>query len=127
MKQIKKSLLIFLALLFPLFAHAVGEPFTRQKLDALNKAGSPVLVAVHANWCSVCRAQDYVLKSLLQQPKFQGIKTLRVDFDQQKSEVNALDAEYQSTLIVFKGGKEVDRISFERDSDRIAALLKKAL
>ncbi len=127
MKQIKKSLLIFLALLFPLFAHAVGEPFTRQKLDALNKAGSPVLVAVHANWCSVCRAQDYVLKSLLQQPKFQGIKTLRVDFDHQKSEVNALDAEYQSTLIVFKGGKEVDRISFERDSDRIAALLKKAL
>jgi len=38
-----------LALLFPLFAQAVGEPYTQDKLDALNKSGKPALVFIHAS------------------------------------------------------------------------------
>jgi thiol:disulfide interchange protein len=127
MNQIKRSLLLLAILLFPMFAHALGEPYTQQKLDALNKAGSPVLVAIHADWCSTCRAQEHVLNDLLPQPAFSGIKTLRMDFDKQKPEVRAFGVKYQSTLIVFKGGKEVGRTTAETDQDRIAALLRKAL
>lgn len=116
-----------LALLFPLFAHAVGEPYTQDKLDTLNQSGKPVLVFVHADWCPTCRAQDAVLEKLLPTTEFKHITTLKVNFDSQKSVIKAFGVRYQSTLIVFKGGKEVARVTGETDRDKIATLLRKAL
>ncbi|MDD2719812.1 MAG: thioredoxin family protein [Gallionella sp.] len=127
MKQIARSLMLLLTLIFPLLAHALGEPYTQEKLDALNKAGKPVLVAIHADWCGTCRAQERVLGKLLLQPEFRGMTVLRVDFDQQKPVVHKLGAKYQSTLIVFKGGEMAGRMTGETDSDRIAELLHSAL
>jgi thiol:disulfide interchange protein len=46
------ALFLFAALLFPLLSQSLWEPFTPAKLDALNQSGQPVLVAVHADWCS---------------------------------------------------------------------------
>ncbi|MFH0934259.1 MAG: thioredoxin family protein [Pseudomonadota bacterium] len=126
MKKLVKFVTM-LALLFPLFANAVGEPFTQNKLDALNQSGKPVLVHVHADWCPTCRAQDKVLGELLPSGDFKGITALRVDFDEQKPVVKSFGVMYQSTLIVFKGGKEVARVTGETDRDKIAALLRKAL
>lgn len=122
-----KKLFTFLALLSPLFAHAVGEQYTQDRLDALNKAGQPVLVFVYAEWCPTCRAQEAVLEKLLPTTEFNGITTLRVDFDTQRQVVKAFGVRYQSTLIVFKGGKEVARVTGETDHKRIAGLLRKAL
>lgn len=116
-----------LALLFPLFAHAVGEPYTQDKLDALNKSGKPALVFIHAPWCPTCRAQDAVLEKLLPTEEFKAITTLKVDFDTQQAIVKAFGVRYQSTLIVFKSGKEVARVTGETNRDRIAELLRKAL
>jgi thiol-disulfide isomerase/thioredoxin len=116
-----------LAVLFPLFAYAVGEPYTQDKLDALNKSGKPALVFIHADWCPTCRAQDKVLEKLLPTAEFKPITTLKVDYDTQQDVVKAFGVRYQSTLIVFKGGKEVARVTGETDSGKIAALLRKAL
>jgi thioredoxin-like negative regulator of GroEL len=126
MKKFVK-LLTLLALLFPLFAHAAGEPYTQDKLDALNQSGKPALVFVHADWCPTCRAQDAVLEKLLPTAEFKPITTLRVDFDTQKSVLKAFGVRYQSTLIVFKGGKEVARVTGETGREQIAALLRQAL
>jgi thioredoxin-like negative regulator of GroEL len=120
-------LLLLLAMLFPLLAHAVGEPYTQAKLDALNQAGQPVLVFVHADWCPTCRAQDAVLEKLLPTDEFKPITTLKVDFDSQSAVVKAFGVRYQSTLLVFKNGHEVARATGETDSDKIAVLLRKAL
>ncbi len=127
MKQIARSLMLLLALIFPLLAHALGEPYTQEKMDALNKAEKPVLVTIHANWCGTCRAQERVLEKLLSKAEFREITVLRVDFDQQKPVVHKLGAKYQSTLIVFKGGEMAGRMTGETDSDRIARLLYSAL
>jgi thioredoxin-like negative regulator of GroEL len=116
-----------LALLFPLFAHAIGEPYTQDKLDALNKSGKPALVFIYADWCPTCKAQEKILDTLLPTSEFKDITTLRVDFDTQKPVVKAFGVQYQSTLIVFKGGKEVARVTGETDRERIAVLLRKAL
>jgi len=120
-------LIAALALLIPLFAHAVGDPYTQDKLDALNKSGKPVLVFIHAPWCPTCRAQDAVLEKLLPTDEFKSITTLKVDFDTQQSVVKGFGVRYQSTLIVFKGGKEAARVTGETNRDMIAALLRKAL
>lgn len=84
-------------------------------------------MVVHADWCGTCRAQEQVLGRLLPQAEFRGISTLRIDFDAQKQAVRSFGVRYQSTLIVFKSGKEVGRMTAETDSKRIAELLRKSL
>ena len=126
MKNIRNTLML-LVMLFPLFAQAIGEPYTQGKLDALNNAGKPGLVFIYADWCPTCRAQEKILGEILPTNEFKGITTLRVDFDAQQALVKAFGVRHQSTLIVFKGGKEVARMTGETDRERIAKLLRKAL
>jgi len=120
------GLILLFVFLFPFLAHA-EEAFTQAKFDALNRDGKPVLVDIYADWCSTCKRQARVLQELLPQSEFKGITVLRVDFDTQKDVVNSFGALFQSTLIVFKDGKEAGRVAGETDSDRIAELLRNAL
>lgn len=118
-------------LLFSLFAAgaalAGGQPFDQAAFDALQKQGKPILVTIHADWCPTCKAQDPIVSELLKTPALQGITALRVDFDKQKEVVRMFKAQYQSTLIVFKGGKEVGRSTGDTRKESIAALLKQAI
>ena len=95
--------------------------------DQLQKEGKPILVHIHANWCPTCRAQSPIISSLLKQKDFQNLTSLRVDFDNQKDVVRAFHVSQQSTLIVFKGGKEVDRSLGDTTPSGIEKLLRKTL
>lgn len=108
-------------------ALAGGAPYDAAKFDALNAEGKPILIAVHADWCPTCKAQEPILSELLKTPELQGITPFRVDFDGQKDAVKRFKAQYQSTLIVFKGGKEAGRSTGDTRKESIAALLKQAL
>ncbi|MBI4757151.1 MAG: thioredoxin family protein [Betaproteobacteria bacterium] len=117
----------FLALVAAGAASAADAPFDAARFDALNNAGKPVLVAIHADWCPTCKAQEPIVHELLNTPELRGVTALRVDFDSQKDAVRRFRAQYQSTLIVFKGGKEVGRSTGDTRKESIAALLKKAI
>jgi thioredoxin-like negative regulator of GroEL len=122
------SLMSVLWLLFASNAFAANMlPYTQDAFDSLIKTGKPVVVAVHADWCPTCRAQQPILLNLLKQNKYRAITALRVDYDGQKEVVKAFRVFKQSTLIVFKGGKEVGRTIGDTSQDRIAHLLDKAL
>ncbi len=103
-----------------------AKPFDQAAFDTAQAAGKSILVEVHADWCPTCRAQDPVISEVLRDPKNAGFVVLRVDFDKQKDAVKRFHAEYQSTLIVFKGKKEVSRSTGETRKDAIAAQLAKA-
>ena len=108
-------------------AFAIGDAFDQATFDRLLKDGKPVLVAVHADWCGTCRTQDAFLKDLLKTPPYSNLQVLRVDFDKQKKVVHAFKVKWQSTLIVFKNGKEVERSTADTDKDSVAQMLRKAL
>jgi thioredoxin 1 len=118
---------MILMLLFSGNVLAAEEAFTQAAFDRFQQHGGSILVAIHADWCLTCRAQAPVLKKLLEQDEFKPIHALRVDFDQQKDIVKAFKVIKQSTLIVFKGGKEIDRSLGVTNEQDIAALLRKAL
>ncbi|MGB4812904.1 MAG: thioredoxin family protein [Methylophilaceae bacterium] len=101
--------------------------FTQTSFDQLQKAGKPILVHIHANWCPTCRAQSPIISSLLKQNEFKNLTSLRVDFDNQKDIVRAFHVSQQSTLIVFKGGKEVGRSLGDTTPSGIEKLLRKTL
>jgi thioredoxin 1 len=115
------------AAIFFLLPKPLAEPFTQSRLDALNRTGQPALVAIHADWCSTCKTQERVLQELLTQAEFKRITLLRMDFDQQKEAVRSFGVEYQSTLIVFKEGREVGRSTADQSPVSIAALLRLSL
>ena len=78
-------------------------------------------------WCPTCRAQNPILVQLTRDPKYKDIVVFKLDFDAQKDALRALNAQTQSTLIVFKGETEKGRSVGDTDKDSIAALLDKAL
>ena len=101
--------------------------FTQQALDAAQKAGKPILIDVTAPWCPICKAQKPILADLAALPKFKNLEILEVDFDSQKDALRAFNIQKQSTLVIFKGGKEVDRSTGDTNAASIGALLDKAI
>jgi len=126
MKSLLRHILI---LSFMVVSTAMADtiPFTQAAFDRLQHEGKPVLVGIHADWCPTCRAQAPIIASLLKQKDYQGITLLRVDFDNQKEVVRSFHVIKQSTLIVFKGGKEVGRSLGDTSPESIENLLRKAL
>src|ERR1700719_2592111 len=104
-----KSPLAALAVLLTLLAtmsSAAETPFNRAQFDAARAAGKPVAVVFHADWCPTCRAQAPVLKQLMQSPEFKGVTLFVANFDTEKAFKQSLAVTQQSTIVVFKNGKE---------------------
>jgi thioredoxin 1 len=101
-------------------AAAEFKPFDRATFDAAQKAGRPILVEVNAWWCPVCASQSKTIKATVIMPEY---KNLLVNYDKQKSEWQAFGVQKQSTLIAFKGGRELGRVSYITDKAKIQALL----
>lgn len=108
-------------------AAADSRMFDAKSFAAAQAQGRPILVDVWASWCPVCRKQQPVLEKLAKLPKFKSYVFLRVDFDKQKNVLRELNVRSQSTLIVFKGKREIDRSTGDTNPESVAALLAKAL
>lgn len=108
-------------------ALALSSKFTSAALADAQKGGKSVLVEVGAPWCPVCKAQKPILDSLLSGDKYKSVVKLDIDFDSQKADLKALNVQKQSTLIVYKGDKEVGRSTGVTDPAAIEALVAKAL
>jgi thiol-disulfide isomerase/thioredoxin len=111
-------------------APASAAEWTEYSPEALEQAqseGKPILVDVFAAWCSVCRAQNPILTQLTREPKYKDLVVFKADFDKDKEELKALNVQRQSTLIVFKDGKEVDRSVGDTSQLSIEGLLDKTL
>ena len=86
-----------------------AEPYSPARFDQLASQGKPVLVAIHADWCPTCKAQKPILGQLMARPEYKDVTELTVDFDKDKPAVRRFKASMQSTLVAFKGDKEVGR------------------
>jgi thiol-disulfide isomerase/thioredoxin len=112
--------------LSPAFA-ASPQPFNAEAFAEAQKAGRPILVAIHASWCPTCKAQTPILGQLTDDPKLKNLAYFMIDFDSQKDLVERFGARMQSTLIVFKGNTEEGRSVGDTNRASIAVLLNNAL
>jgi thioredoxin 1 len=102
------------------------QPFDAAAAEKAIASGKPVIVHVYANWCLQCHAQASILDSLKKDPAYAHAIYFRVDYDKQKDVVAKLDCP-RSTLIAYKGGKEVARMSWETSQDAVLKILKAAM
>lgn len=90
------------------------------------KSGKSVVVHVYAPWCLQCHAQSSILSGLESDHKYDGISFFRVDYDGQKDVVARLACP-RSTLIAYRGGKEVARMSWGVMAEDVTKVLQAAL
>lgn len=115
-----------LALSAVVAAAAEPRPYTQQEFDRLAHDGKPVLVDVSATWCPTCKAQKPLVDGLAKGPSYKDVAVLTVDFDTDKPTLRRFKVGMQSTLIAFKGGREVGRSVGDTTSAGIESLFKKA-
>jgi thioredoxin 1 len=110
----------------PAFAF-VSRPFDPKAFDAAQAAGKSILVEVSAPWCPTCKVQKPILSNLANQAKFKDLVAFEIDFDSQKDLLKKFGVSMQSTLISFKGAKEVARSTGITNAAAIEAQLDKSL
>lgn len=98
-----------------------------QDIQAAIASGESILIHVTAPWCGTCKRQKPIVAELLQMPEFSALKMIEVDFDSQADVLAQFRVQTQATMLVFKGGKEIDRAVGTTDRVAIVEFLKQAL
>jgi thiol-disulfide isomerase/thioredoxin len=122
--------LVILASLALVAMPAAAQPiraFSLSTLKAEQSAGRPVLVDAFAPWCPTCRAQAPTIDGLARDPAYKNLVILRLDYDHQVAEKKALGISHQSTIIAYKGNKEVGRVIGITDPAQLRALASSTL
>ena len=102
------------------------QPYAPADVQKAIASGKPVVVHVYAPWCLQCHMQASILDGLKSDKRYDGIAFYRVDYDNQKDVVGKLDCP-RSTVIAYKGGKEVARMSWGMTKQSVTDVLDKAL
>lgn len=127
MKLAKLLAVLSLAAFGPLASAGEIVPYSQARFDQAAAQGKPALIAVHADWCPTCKAQKPIVDELMTRPAYKEVTTYLVDFDSAKPLLKKHKVGMQSTLIAFKGGKEVGRSVGDTTPDGIEGLVRKAV
>lgn len=127
MNLIKPFVLLVVAVTASLAMAGEIKPYSQQEFDQLTAEGKPVLLDISATWCPTCKQQKPIIESLMKQPAYKDVTALMIDFDANKPTLKKFKVTSQSTLVAFKGAKEVGRSVGDTNPDGIEGLIKKSV
>ena len=127
MKIIFAVALSVLTFAFCATSFSAEMPFDPDHYEAMHNAGQPFAVVFHADWCPTCRAQAPVLRDLTQRPEFKGVTLFVANFDTEKVLERSLGVTNQSTIVVFRYGKETARSTGETQQASLIEILRRAI
>jgi len=122
-----KLTVIATSLLCARLALAQELPFSQARYDAALKAKMPLIVDFSADWCPTCRMQKPIVSSLAASKKFSRVTVLIANYDLEKDLEHSLKVGAQSTMVVFKGGREVSRAAGVISRSGLDTLFSQAL
>ena len=102
------------------------QPYDPAAVEKAIASGKPVVVHVYAPWCLQCHMQKSILEGLSTDKKYDGVQFFRVDYDNQKDIVAKFNCP-RSTVISFKNGKELGRMSWGMTQASVTEVLDKAI
>jgi thioredoxin 1 len=100
-----------------------GQPFDARTFQQAQASDKTILVDISATWCPTCKAQKPIVREI--EDRNPQLLVFDVDFDTAKDVLRQFHVQYQSTLIVFKGNKEVGRSIGDTDPVSIRNLIAK--
>ena len=102
------------------------KPYTGAALADAQKAGKPVALHFHADWCPTCKAQAKSLALLKAEPGLDML-LLVANYDTEKALKTRFKVRSQSTLVVLHGDQERARLVGDTSADAIRTALKSGL
>lgn len=84
------------------------------------------LVDFFAQWCGPCRMLSPVIEEVAQELENKAVIG-KVDIDEEINLASKFQVTSVPTLILFKNGKEIDRVVGLRDADALKKFIQKAL
>ena len=128
-----KKIFIFIFFFFAFGANAIEKKTTFDK-ELFNKAQSEGKIVVVSSWmkyCSSCANQMKVLQKAKKDGELSDIKFDNIEyfsFDVTNREIaNLFNVQYQTTLLIFNGDKEVYRSIGETTEDLIYDAIKASI
>ena len=128
----KKILILFICIL-TLNVNAMEKETTFDK-ELFNRAQSEGKIIIVSSWikyCSSCASQMKVLQKAKNDGELSDIKFDNIEyfsFDVTNKEISDLfDVQYQTTLLIFRGNKEVYRSIGETTADLIYEAIKTSI
>jgi len=112
----------------PTAATTDWQPFDQKAFDMAVASGKGVVLHYHADWCPICKAQVGLLADVIKgdMAMKKNVFAYRANFDTETMLKKKHGVEKQSTIIVFKAGKEVARSTGVTDRAALAELIAKA-
>lgn len=127
MKLIKATALLALSSLMSLAIAGDIKPFNQKDFDKLAHDGKPVVLDISATWCPTCKEQKPIIDGLMKQPAYKDVTLMTLDFDSAKPTLKKFKVTMQSTLVAFKGDKEVGRSVGDTTPEGLEGLIKKTV
>jgi len=124
LSKLQTVLLVAATLLASSLVTWAGQPFDAKAFQSAQAAEKVILVDVTAPWCPTCRQQRPIVQQI--EKERPDLIVYEVDFDTAKDVLKRFRVQYQSTLIVFRGSKEIARSTGETDRATLHALIAKA-
>ena len=127
----RKILIIFFCII-TCVAHAEKQTtFDKNLFEKAQSDGKVVIVSSWIKYCSSCASQMKVLQKAKNDGKLSDIKFDNIEyfsFDVTNKEISDLfDVQYQTTLLIFRGNKEVYRSIGETTADLIYEAIKTSI
>ena len=123
-------------LIFCFFALSVSAmeketTFKKNLFEQAQSEGKIVIVSSWIKYCSSCASQMKILNKAKKEGKLSDIEFTNIEyfaFDVTNKEIADLfDIQYQTSLLIFKGSKEVYRSIGETTEDLIYEAIKKSI
>lgn len=97
--------------------------FTDSNLENHIKSGELLVVDFWADWCSPCRFMGPIIRDVAS--KLPNVKIGKLDVDENQNSAKEHDVMSIPTIIIFKGGKEVERMSGVISAETLINTIKK--
>jgi len=123
-----KKILVIIFILININAFSAEDHksnFTIQKFEEAKKNGETVVVTAWAKYCGTCIKQKIVLDQA--EKDFKDVLFLYYNHPKMKDIAKYLNIDYRSTILIYKGNKEVSRTIGQLDKFVIYSNINKGI